>query len=668
MSGFFSIPDKEKDYQRYMVFVLGILWPLVIAFTVSIGFLFFPHLWQRWLTFLVISLVLFIINFTLNQLSYTRLAGVLLTILVWLFITIPCYTAGGITAPGILSQTSVILTAGFLLGARGGLAIGLLTIGVDFWMAYQQVNGNLPIPSVIHTPITRWIGAIIPFGTIFSLQYYATNHLRSGLIALQREIRRREEAEKITSQTMYNIKERVKELKTLHEVSNILQDEDAPIRKILSEIADILPAGWQYPDIAACRVCFSGTAYTTSNYKTSPYSQLAEMKTESGSSLSIEVVYLQQAPEMDEGSFLYEERNLINTLTKMVKMNLDRRERKAELKDYKYALDIGYMVSIYGADARFTFVNDNFCKGSKYNSAEILGRNSSIITSAAHPPEYFKELNIALQNGKPYRGEFCNEAKDGTLYWVDTTIVPFLDDDGKVYQYLSINHDITERKEADNKIKESEQLLKKITSQIPGNTYMFEITENGNNIILFMSHGKDPSNHSYEFAELSISPDNLREIVHPDDKVKFNNAMKEAFIAQSPLSIQYKVLIEGNVRWRWLQAVPEKDKTGKILWYGASNDITPLVDYLVSIEQIIFDLGHVIRRPVASMLGMTKLLNDGVFKGNQLKDVSQKLYLISEEMDKFINELNDVYNQKKQNTQSHFDISPLIDKRSSLFQ
>src|SRR5690606_29406010 len=116
------------------------------------------------------------------------------------FITIPCYSAGGITAPGIPSQMSVIVTAGFLLGWRGCLAIGLVTMGTDLGLAYMEMTGSLPEPSVIHTPITRWIGAIIPFATILSLQYYAMRFQRRSIEALEREIAKREESERVKDQ------------------------------------------------------------------------------------------------------------------------------------------------------------------------------------------------------------------------------------------------------------------------------------------------------------------------------------------------------------------------------------------------------------------------------------------------------------------------------------
>ena len=112
----------------------------------------------------------------------------------------------------------------------------------------------------------------------------------------------------------------------------------------------------------------------------------------------------------------------------------------------------------------------------------------------------------------------------------------------------------------------------------------------------------------------------------------------------------------------------EKDRKGQIVWYGATSDITPLIEYIASIEQIIFDIGHVIRRPIASMMGMTRLIVETDLGKKKTKKVSQKLYTISEEMDKFIMELNIDYNQKRQNTEFNIDFTSLVDKRISLFK
>lgn len=472
MTNFYSVPDKEKNYQGYMVYVLAIIWSVVTSVIVSAGFYFFPQIWLRWLVFLAVSLFIAVFNLSLNHFGYTRLASWSLTIMLWLYLTIPCYSAGGIMAPGILMQISLILTAGFLLGWKGGMAIGLLTIFADFGLVYLELTGQLPAPAVVHNPLTRWIASIIPFGTILALQYYATNHLRTGLLAMQREILKREESEKIKDQTLYYLGERLKELKTLYSVSHILQDEDATHQKLFSKIAEVLPPGWQYPGITAARICIAETEYATHNYKPSEYSQQVELKTANGTKVLIEVVYLQPMPASDEGPFLNEERNLINMLAEMLKIDLERRERKVELKDYKYALDVASIVSISGANASLSFVNENFCKASKYSPEELLGKQHSIIWSGVHSPEYFEELKIAMQNGIPFRGEFCNKAKDGTLYWVDTSIVPFLDENGKVYQYLSINHDITKRKEAEDLLKEQTETFRAIIENTKESIYL----------------------------------------------------------------------------------------------------------------------------------------------------------------------------------------------------
>ncbi|MFD2144844.1 hypothetical protein [Mucilaginibacter antarcticus] len=264
---------------------------------------FFPDLWTRWMTFLVGSIFIGITNLTINCLGYHRAASWSLAIMLWVYITIPCYTAGGMVAPGIISQMSVILTAGFLLGWRGGLICGLLTVGVDFVFAYMEVIGSLPQPVVLHTPITRWLGTAIPFGTILSLQYYATNHLRTSLVSLRQEISKREEAENIKDEALYSLQERVKELKTLYVVSDLLRKDDITSEKTFTGIAETLPSGWQYPEITAACISVAGKKYQTSNFRPAEHRLYTKDVTAKGIDLEIEIVYLKTMPVADEGPF-----------------------------------------------------------------------------------------------------------------------------------------------------------------------------------------------------------------------------------------------------------------------------------------------------------------------------------------------------------------------------
>jgi PAS domain S-box-containing protein len=220
-----------------------------------------------------------------------------------------------------------------------------------------------------------------------------------------------------------------------------------------------------------------------------------------------------------------------------------RKEADRALLEQKYALDQHAIVATTDVQGTITYVNDKFCAISKYSRYELLGQNHRILNSGHHPKEFFQQMYGAIANGTVWHGEICNRAKDGSTYWVDTSVVPFLDAYGKPRQYMAIRTDITERKRGEQ---EREDLLVRLKvssadleQRVNERTYELSATLNEREVLLQEIHHRVKNNLQVISSLMNLQ---LRSIKDPLTR----EALQEAQSRVQAISLIHEMLYQSS--------------------------------------------------------------------------------------------------------------------------
>lgn len=248
--------------------------------------------------------------------------------------------------------------------------------------------------------------------------------------------------------------------------------------------------------------------------------------------------------------------------TKQINEDLD-----SALRESKYQLvtmDQHDIVSETDTAGQITSVNDRFCEVSGYSRGELLGQNHRMLKSGYHPAAFFDDLWSTISQGAVWHGTVCNRKKNGDEYWVESTIVPFLDDKGKPYKYVSARTDITE-------LKISKERLERSQAYADIGTWDWDIR---NDDVYWSEQVKRLYGYSPELKELTYK--HFINIVHPEDQAAVNNAVQACLEHGVKYDIEHRVVWpDGSVRWLLERGDVVHSEAGERLhMLGVVQDIT----------------------------------------------------------------------------------------------
>jgi two-component system, sensor histidine kinase and response regulator len=244
--------------------------------------------------------------------------------------------------------------------------------------------------------------------------------------------------------------------------------------------------------------------------------------------------------------------------------------RQLELSNQRFAMDQHAIVSITDTNGCILYVNDKFCAISGYERSFLIGKNHNLINSGKHSKAFFADLWQTISAGKVWHGEICSTAKNGSNYWVDVTIVPFLNQQNKPYQYIAIRTEVTERKRLAEKLETSERQYRNAIDNL--NEVIFRTDENG--IWTFLNPAWT------EITGFSIK-DSLGQcylnFVYEKDATLARQSFELFIKSNAPYTkhqTRYRT-ITGEYRWLDVYALVDKDENGKVIGMtGRLDDIT----------------------------------------------------------------------------------------------
>ncbi|WP_298394025.1 GAF domain-containing protein [Flavobacterium sp.] len=314
---------------------------------------------------------------------------------------------------------------------------------------------------------------------------------------------------------------------------------------------------------------------------------------------------------------------------------------------------VQWIKSKKGIEIENNDVKDSFCKHTLDKPDDIfVVENAAIDPLFKDNPIVQNSPNINFYAGVPLVSK--NGFVLGTLCVLDHKPRTITENQKKTLQILAKKamQFLTTRKlllNQRNEINTNALRLKKLTDNVPGGIFQLKMAIDGSLSFEFISKGMLKLHPSVTMEQWMENPEIGFSLIHPNDLDDFKIKLMESFEKLTLLSIKYRVKKGKSYVWHLMKGNPERMHDGSVIWYGNFQNINDRVEYEIAMEQIAFDISHVLRRPIANLIGLTELLDKKyTFTDNQILEYVGYIKTVSLEMETFTRDLDEIYRLKKE--------------------
>jgi len=308
---------------------------------------------------------------------------------------------------------------------------------------------------------------------------------------LRRRIAELEKPETERQQAEEAMRERIKELDCLYSISALLELPGITLDEILKRTIMLLPPTWQFPEITAACIVLEGQTFQTEHFRETSWMQTCEIIVHDKPVGQVEVCYLEERLARDEGPFLKEERKFLNAIAERLGRIIERIKAEEALREseekYRWVLDnMADVITVMDMNLRFTYVSPSIMRMRGYTDEEATAQTleqamtpESLQMSAKVFEEEMKlEASGTADPGRSRILELAQYRKDGSIVWMENSLSFMRDKAQKPVSIISVSRDITERKRAEESLRESEELLRNYLDNAPDGIYMSDLEGN----------------------------------------------------------------------------------------------------------------------------------------------------------------------------------------------